>query len=1829
MVTGTGVNIAGYLNTGSGNITTTGNINSGNFIGTFANGNSNIIVYNNANVEISSNGVANVLSISGSAVFASQNVYANANTIQANVIVGNILTGNLSTSAQPNITSVGSLTSLTVTGDIVGNTANFNGAAFSNATISSPTQLATKSYVDNQVSTGIQVHPAVNVSTTTNLTATYTPGGTNPTVTSIVTGNTLISTGHNLNINNMFVPTVTSSGLTSGTPYFVYSVANANAFTLTTSWEGAQLTGLTNGTGLSITSNANPGVGAKLTNSGTQAALKIDNYTLALNDRVLVQYQSNAALNGVYYVSNIGSVSTNWVLTRATDADEYYPQNVEGIAQGAYFYVQSGNTLAGGSYVVATTGILIIGTTGISFSQFSAALTYTGVSPVVVTGQQISLANTTGSSDVVVLATSPNLTTPNIGNATGNSLTLSGNGLVSAANVTASANVTAGNVYANSGTIGGSLVAGTLTTAAQPNVTSVGTLSTVNVSGNANVGNLGTTGLITATGNVSGGNLTTTGQLVSSVATGTAPLIVSSTTQVPNLFAATANVAKNSNVATASSNISYPTFAYANITGDYPLQSNTAFSANFANGAFIATSFVGNISSSNITASGGNITGANLVSANYVTGTLTTAAQPNITSVGTLSSVVVNGNANVGNLGFGSGVITGTGNITAGNLIGTIAAGSNTITTTGNANVGNLGFGSGVITGTGNITAGNLIGAIAAGSNTITTTGNANVGNLGTTGLITATGNVSGGNLTTTGQLVSSVATGTAPLSVNSNTVVPNLNAAYSNIANFVAVTTVSTNISYPTFAYANLTGTYPLQSNTAISANLANGAFIATTFVGNVSGNISGGALANGTSNVSIPSVNGNVNVVSAGNTTLVVTGTGANISGTANVTGNANVGSNVNVTSNVIAGNVYANSGTIGGSLVAGTLSTAAQPNVTSLGALTGLTVANATGVVNFTTTANVTLGAVANLHISGGSSAYVLSTDGAGNLSWVAQTGGGGSGASISNGNSNVNIPSANGNVNISAIGNANVVVITGTGMNVAGTITATGNITGGNLITSGGSGGSITGANLVSANYFTGTLTTNAQPNITSLGTLTGLTSTGTINFTGASNVSLGAVGNVKITGGSANQYLQTDGAGNLSFVTVSTASISNGNSNVNIPAANGNVNISAVGNANIVVVTGTGANITGTANISGNLAAGNVSATNYTGTTANITGQYISTLATGTAPLVVTSTTLVANLNANALQGNTPATANTASTIALRDSNGNLSANFFIGNGSQLTGLSTSSISNGNSNVNIPAANGNVNISAVGNANVVVITGTGMNVAGTITATGNITGANLITSGGSGGSITGANSITANYFIGGNSNITGQYITTLATGTAPFVVTSTTQVANLSVATAGTATTVTGAAQSNITSVGTLSSLGVSGTVTASQFVSNVATGTAPFTVTSTTQVANLSVATAGTATSATTAGTVTTNAQPNITSLGTLTGLTSTGTVNFTGASNVSLGSNANVKITGGSSTYVLSTDGTGNLSWVAQSGGGGGGAAISNGTSYANITASGGNIVMAVGGTIRANVTSSGLDVTGNITGGNANVTGQLISTVATGTAPLVVTSTTIVPNLNVATANNASYLGGTVASSYLLASGTGSSLTAVNGANVTGTVPTANNASFLGGTAAASYLLTNGTGSSLTAINGSNVTGTVSSATNATNFTSTSQNSQFNSIGIGTSASGTGGEIRATNNITAYYSDERLKTRLGSIENALDKISKLSGFYYEANETAQALGYDKVREVGVSAQEVQSVMPEIVVPAPIDDKYWTVRYEKLVPLLIEAIKELKAEVDELKKAR
>lgn len=136
----------------------------------------------------------------------------------------------------------------------------------------------------------------------------------------------------------------------------------------------------------------------------------------------------------------------------------------------------------------------------------------------------------------------------------------------------------------------------------------------------------------------------------------------------------------------------------------------------------------------------------------------------------------------------------------------------------------------------------------------------------------------------------------------------------------------------------------------------------------------------------------------------------------------------------------------------------------------------------------------------------------------------------------------------------------------------------------------------------------------------------------------------------------------------------------------------------------------------------------------------------------------------------------------------------------------------------------------------------------------------------------------------------------------------------------------------------------------------------------------------------------------------------------------------------------------------------------------------------------------------------------------------------------------------------------------------------------------------------------------------------------TSTSNNAQMNSLGVGTAASGTAGEIRATNEITAYYtSDKNLKTNVVTIENALGKLRQVSGvmFDWTDEEIARRGGEDgyfvRKHDTGIIAQDVEAVLPEVV--ATREDGFKAVKYEKLAGLIIQAINELADQVDELKK--
>jgi len=145
--------------------------------------------------------------------------------------------------------------------------------------------------------------------------------------------------------------------------------------------------------------NGVSGVGATLTNAGTQEALVVDGVSVDSDDRVLVYEQTTQTQNGVYVVTHKGSPTSNWVLTRSSDTDSAGPSSPNALGKGDAFYVREGVTGAGELYVMNTEGTIVFGTTNITFSQISSAQIYKA-------GYGIELSGTTFSvdSDRVVLS---------------------------------------------------------------------------------------------------------------------------------------------------------------------------------------------------------------------------------------------------------------------------------------------------------------------------------------------------------------------------------------------------------------------------------------------------------------------------------------------------------------------------------------------------------------------------------------------------------------------------------------------------------------------------------------------------------------------------------------------------------------------------------------------------------------------------------------------------------------------------------------------------------------------------------------------------------------------------------------------------------------------------------------------------------------------------------------------------------------------------------------------------------------------------------------------------------------------------------------------------------------------------------------------------------------------------------------------------------------------------------------------------------------------------------------------------------------------------------
>jgi len=403
----------------------------------------------------------------------------------------------------------------------------------------------------------------------------------------------------------------------------------------------------------------------------------------------------------------------------------------------------------------------------------------------------------------------------------------------------------------------------------------------------------------------------------------------------------------------------------------------------------------------------GNVAG-NVITGNLLTGTLTTASQPNITSVGTLSSLVVTANANVGNINSG-GVANITGNLTSlnanlGNLAianyitGTLTTASqpnitnlgtlSSLTVTANITTGNLLFGSGVVTGTGNIIS-----------------GNANLGNLATTNNLSVTTYVTS-NLIPNANVTYSLGNSTnrwKDLWLSGNTIQLG-NSTISTSGNGLALPSANVTSDLSVGGNATITG------NTVIAGNLTVAG--TTTYVNSTNTSIADpiielGGGANGAALLTSDGLDrGTLLHYASGNTARDAFMGWKSANSEFTFASNASVSNNV-VTINTL-GNIRVNN-------ITGTLTTNAQPNITSVGALTTLMV---TGSVN--------IGNITNLTLYGGSNGQVLTTNGNGVVSWSTVSSGGNS----SYGDSNVTSLLTSGNIT----GNITIGNNTGTYANI---------------------------------------------------------------------------------------------------------------------------------------------------------------------------------------------------------------------------------------------------------------------------------------------------------------------------------------------------------------------------------------------------------------------------------------------------------------------------------------------------------------------------------------------------------------------------------------------------------------------------------------------------------------------------------------------------------------------------------------------------------------------------------------------------------------------------
>jgi hypothetical protein len=1208
-VTGVTITASGNLNGNNATITNTVAAASGEFSGNVLAGNLN----SNA-------------AVTGVTVTASGNLNGNNATITNAVaaatgaFTGNVTTGNVSGATVSGTTGAfsGNVTTGNVSGTTVsGTTGSFSGNVLagnlnSNAAVTGVTITASGNLVGGNANITNAVN-AASGSFTGNVTTGNVSGVIVSGTTGVFTGNV---SGANINTNSIVGTsvTITSTGTLALAPTGNITVNSKNINSLadpvqaqdaaTKIYVDTVAQGLDPKASVVYATSANlaaytydngtSGVGATLT-AQSVGNLLVNGNLVSAGERVLIKDEvgayvntttQSAAFNGIYVVTTAGAVAAAYVLTRSTDFDNGSPS---GEIPSAFTFVESGTTNADTGWVCTTNNPVVVGTTQIIFAQFSGAGSYTAGNALSLNGTQFNVLTdgnigVNGSNQLHIVA-SATLVTPNIGNATGNSLTLSGNGVLSATTVNATGNVLAGNVNSNAAITGVTITATGNLNGNNATITNAVAAASGEFTGNVTTGNVsgttvsGTTGAFS--GNVLAGNVNSNAAITGVTITATGNLNGNNATITNAVAAATGEFTGNVLAGNLNSNAAV---TGVTITASGNLNGNNATITNAV--AAATGAFTGNVTTGNVSGTNGSFTG------NVLAGNVNSNAA--VTGV----TITASGNLNGNNATITNAVAAATGeftgNILAGNLNSNAAVTGVTITASGNLNGNNATITNAVTAATGafsgNVTTGNVSGTTVSGT-TGSFSGNVLAGNLNSNAAVTgvtisATGNVTGGNIDTSGKAnlgnirISANDITSVDTSLTFNSALANVSVKFSGTAANLMVLDAPTN-------------TVNIGTGTAVTGAKLQ---IASTDsilvpVGNTTQRPTGvtGMLRFNTALNQLEMYN-NTTWAGAGSVFTVITADEFVGNG---VQTNFTLSANSTTAATIVAINGVMQIPTTAYSVSGNVLSFTEAPAVSDYVDARGLTsTTTVTGISNATNTAviaavegaarvditgnlvpisNVTydLGSSTrywnNLYLAGntiflgslqlkdigGNTFAVYTDDGttAANLSVgnIAVS-------SIVSGTSVIGISGAGGNAYITVGGTANVLVVASTGANIAGTFGVSSNIT---------------------------------------------------------------AVGNV-----SGSYFI-----GNGSQLTgIDATAIQNGSANVRA-FNNANVTVSASGNANILVVTGTGANIAGTLNATGNVTGANlITAGNVYAPTIVNNGAYNTKIEMGAASGIVAITT---------------------------------------------------------------------------------------------------------------------------------------------------------------------------------------------------------------------------------------------------------------------------------------------------------------------------------------------------------------------------------------------------------------------------------------------------------------------------------------------------------------------------------------------------------------------------------------------------------------------------